>query len=394
MKILIIGGAGFIGSHTADALQKKGHVIRILDSLEKPVHLKGKPNYLPEDAEFNIGDVRDKNILGNALRDIDVVYHFAAYQDYAVDFSKYFSVNSVGTALIYEIIVEKNLPIEKIIVASSQSVMGEGRYICVRCNEVEKLLQKTEFGYELINREDNPNSFIYPNIRLEAQLKKGQWDFKCPNCGKKLDVVSSDEYIANPQNQYGISKHSQEQIALNLGKRYGIPTTCLRYSIVQGARQSFYNTYSGAMRIFCLNLFFEKKPTIYEDGNQLRDYINIHDVVDANLLVLRKKEADFQIYNVGGGKAYTVKEFYKQAANIFNKDITPNINNEYRYGDTRHIISDISKLKELGWEPNVPIEQSIEEYKQYLEEVVDIEDVLDFQRNRMKDSRIVRKISR
>ena len=148
------------------------------------------------------------------------------------------------------------------------------------------------------------------------------------------------------------------------------------------------------MRIFCLNLFFGKRPTIYEDGNQLRDYINIRDVINANLLVLRKKEADFQTYNVGGGKAYTVKEFYKQVAQIFKRDINPNINNEYRYGDTRHIISDISKIRELGWKPNISIEQSIEEYKQYIEEVVDIEDVLDFQRNRMKDSGIVRKIAR
>ena len=393
MNILVIGGAGFIGSHTVGALLKRGLSVRILDSLEKPVHLKGKPNYLAKNADFILGDVRNKEVLVKALKDINIVYHLAAYQDYGVDFSKYFSVNSAGTALIYEIIVEKKFPIEKIIVTSSQAVMGEGRYICPQCNKIDKKFLKTDFGYEILDKESLFVGFIYPDIRLENQLKKGKWDFRCPKCKEKLGVVPSDESVINPQNQYGISKYSQELIALNLGKRYSIPTVCLRYSIVQGSRQSFYNTYSGVMRNFCLNLFFGKSPTIYEDGNQIRDYINIQDVVNANLLVLEKDEAGYQVYNVGGGKAYTVNEFYGLIAKIFGKNIEPKTTGEYRFGDTRHIFSDISKLKRLGWKPLIPIKQSIKEYRQYLEEQVDIEDILEFQHKKMKDLNIVRKVS-
>ena len=393
MNILVIGGAGFIGSHTVDALLKRGLSVRILDSLEKPVHLKGKPNYLAKNADFILGDVRNKQVLAKALKDTDVIYHFAAYQDYAVDFSKYFSVNSSGTALIYEIIVERNVPIKKIILASSQAVMGEGRYICPQCNKIDKKFQKIDSIYEILDRESPLVGFIHPDIRLENQLKKGEWDFRCSKCKEQLGVVPSDESIVNPQNQYGISKYSQELIALNLGKRYSIPTVCLRYSIVQGSRQSFYNTYSGVMRNFCINLYFDKSPTIYEDGNQIRDYINIQDAVNANLLVLEKDKVDYQVYNVGGGKAYTVKQFYGLVAKILGKNIDAKIPGEYRFGDTRHIFSDISKLKRLGWKPMVPIEQSIKEYRQYLEEQVDIEDILEFQHKRMKDLNIVRKVS-
>jgi len=391
MRILITGGAGFIGSHTAEALLNKGYVVRIFDNLTEPVHREGEVLFIPKDAEFIRGDVRSREDWIKALKDVDVVYHFAAYQDYAVDFSKYFSVNSAGTALIYEVVVEKKLPIRKIIVASSQAVMGEGRYICPRCNEVGGKFRKTDFGYEVISEGYFRGGFIYPDIRLEDQLRKGKWDFECPKCGERLEVVSSDEGVVNPQNQYSISKYSQELIALNLGKRYSIPTVCLSYSIVQGARQSFYNTYSGAMRIFCLNLFFGKSPTIYEDGDQIRDYVNIQDVVDANLLVLEKDEADYEVYNVGGGKAYTVREFYEKVVEMFGKDIEARMPGEYRYGDTRHIFSDISKLKRLGWKPKILIEQSIKEYKQYLEEQVGIEDILEYQQEKMRDLNIVRK---
>ena len=391
MKIVVIGGAGFIGSHTVDKLIEQGHSVRVLDSLEKPVHLRGKPDYLKKEAEFLLGDLRNKKILEKALEDAEVIYNFAAYQDYHLDFNKYFSVNNVGTALIYEIIVEKELPVKKVIIASSQAVMGEGRYVCPECNKADKYFKKTGSGYEIMNEGHINTDFIYPDIRREDQLKKGEWDFRCAKCREKLIVVPSDENVVNPQNQYGLSKYFQELIALNLGRRYCIPTVCLRYSIVQGARQSFYNAYSGALRIFSLNLFFGKAPAIFEDGNQIRDYVNIQDVVDANLLVLAREEANFQVYNVGGGKPYTVKQLYEKVAKIFNKNTEPRLSGEYRYGDTRHIFSDISKLKKLGWEPKVPVEQSIREYRKYLEQQVNIEDILEYQNKEMRELNIVRR---
>jgi len=368
MKILVTGGAGFIGSHTTEALLNKGHEVRILDNLTEPIHKNGKPLFIPEGAQFIKGDVRNKEDWIKALKNIEVVYHLAAYQDYLPDFSKFFHVNTAGTALLYEIAVEKKMPLKKIIVASSQAVYGEGKYLC---------------------RKDG---IQYPNIRLNDQLEMGVWDIQCPICNTKMEPQWTDEAKVNPQNQYAVSKYSQELVAINLGRRYSIPTVCLRYSIVQGARQSFYNSYSGAMRIFCLNLFFSKSPTIYEDGTQLRDYINIQDAVRANLLVLEKDETDYNIYNVGGGKAFTVKKFYDNVANTFSKNIKPIMSKEYRYGDTRHVLSNISKLKKLGWKPTIPIEQSIREYKQYLEEQVNIEDILEHQKKRMRELKIVREI--
>jgi dTDP-L-rhamnose 4-epimerase len=368
LRILVTGGAGFIGSHTVDGLLDKGHIVRILDNLQKPVHLKGKPDYIPEKAEFLLGDVREKVIIEKALDGVDAVYHFAAYQDYLPDFSTYFHVNSVSTALIYEIIVEKNLPVKKVIVASSQAVLGEGLYKC-------------EDHGELI-----------PDIRLEEQLSKADWEHHCPYCGKYMLYLPTPEQKVNPQNQYAMSKHSQEIIAINLGKRYGIPSVAMRYSIVQGPRQSFYNAYSGAMRIFNLHLYFDRQPTIYEDGMQIRDYVNYQDVVDANIMVLENDQANYHSFNVGGGKAYTVLDFYNKVQEVTGKNIIPIITKYYRYGDTRHIFSDISKLRSLGWEPKVPIEDSISEYWKYLKRQTDIDDILDYAEKTMMKKGVVRTV--
>ncbi|MDO8281310.1 MAG: NAD-dependent epimerase/dehydratase family protein [Thermodesulfovibrionia bacterium] len=368
MHILVTGGAGFIGSHTVDRLIGKGHKVRILDNLQKPVHLKGRPDYINKDAEFVLGDVRDKTTLEDALKGVDAVYHFAAYQDYLPDFSTYFHVNSVSTALIYEIIVEKCLPVKKVIVASSQAVLGEGLYSCQEHGE------------------------LIPDIRLEEQLSKGDWEHHCPHCSQYMKHLATPEENINPQNQYAISKYTQEITAINLGKRYGIPSVAMRYSIVQGPRQSFYNAYSGAMRIFSLHLYFDKQPTIYEDGRQNRDYINYLDVVDANLLVLEDDRADYQCFNVGGGKEFTVLDFYEKAQSVTGKRIDPIISKCYRYGDTRHILSDIKKLKSLGWAPKVPIEESISEYWDYLNSQADIEDILDYTEKTMKGRGVVRAV--
>jgi dTDP-L-rhamnose 4-epimerase len=368
VRILVTGGAGFIGSHTVDRLLEKGHEVRILDNLQKPVHLKGKPDYIPEIADFILGDVRDKTILEKSMQGIDAVYHLAAYQDYLPDFSTYFNVNSVSTALIYEIIVEKSLPIKKVIVASSQAVLGEGLYRC----------------------EDHGD--LIPDIRLEDQLSKGDWEHHCPHCGKYMKYLPTPETRINPQNQYAMSKHSQEIIALNLGKRYGIPSVAMRYSIVQGPRQSFYNAYSGAMRIFNLHLYFNRQPTIYEDGMQIRDYINYQDVVDANLLVLENDKADYQCFNVGGGNVFTVLDFYKKVQYVTGKDLAPIISKYYRYGDTRHIFSDIRKLKSLGWDPKVPIEYSISDYWEYLRRQTDIDDILEYTEKTMMKKGVVRAV--
>ncbi len=367
MKILVTGGAGFIGSHTVDGLLKRGHSVRILDCLQQPVHLKGKPDYIPKEAEFIFGDVRDKATLTYALEGVDAVYHFAAYQDYLPDFSTYFDVNSVSTALIYEIIVEKKLPVQKVIVASSQAVLGEGLYRSSACDE------------------------FVPNIRSAEQLARGDWEHRCPDTGDALHWARTPETCYNPQNQYALSKHSEESIAVHLGRRYEIPSVAMRYSIVQGPRQSFYNAYSGAMRIFALHLYFKKRPMIYEDGKQIRDYINYRDVVAANLLVLENERADYQVFNVGGGEPYTVNEFYEILQEETGHYQEPVLDNFYRFGDTRNICSDVSKLQSLGWKPKSTIQESVREYWRYLNEQSDIEDILEYAEKRMKHLNVVRK---
>ena len=378
MHILVTGGAGFIGSHTTDALIALGHSVRILDNLQHMVHPKGKPGYIHPQVEFIKGDVRDRDTWKKALRDIDAVYHFAAYQDYMPDFSTFFQVNTVSTALLYEILVEQKRAAsgaKKVIVASSQAVMGEGRYKCPTCHARRAVFQ-------------------YPQIRLESQLASSRWEHTCPVCRQSLQWVPSDESISNPCNQYALSKHSQEQIAIQFGKRYHIPTVAMRYSIVQGARQSFYNAYSGVMRIFALALFFDRRPIIFEDGRQIRDFVNIDDVVQANLLVLKQPESDYQVFNVGGGEAWTVTGFYDTMQQVVGKQIRPVVSHYYRYGDTRHIVSDISKLSAMGWKPTRGIRESIQDYWAYLNSHENLEDTLAFAEKQMQRLQVIRKTKR
>jgi dTDP-L-rhamnose 4-epimerase len=300
---------------------------------------------------------------------VDVVFHLAAYHSYSPDFSEFFYTNCYSTALMYEVIVEERYKIEKIIVSSSQAVYGEGKYRCPKCNRIK-----------------------YPDIRIETDLSAGDWEIHCEECGYPLQAMWTNENRVNPQNQYAISKYSQEITSLTLGKRYHIPTCCLRYSVVQGPRQSIYSPYTGICRIFCICHFFDRQPIIYEDGSQLRDFVNIHDVIEANLIILESPQSDFRVFNIGGGKAYSVLEFSQIVGNIFDKKITPIISNEFRFGDTRHIFSDISRMRELGWKPQFTPKESVEEYVRWLEKIENKDNLFDDAMETMKKLNIIRKI--
>ena len=373
MKALLTGGAGFIGSHTADALLRKGFGVRVLDSLEEPVHPGRRvPEYLDGRIEFIRGDVRDEHALLAALRGCEVVYHFAAFQDYLPTFSRFFDVNVTSTALIYELIVREKLPVRKVIVASSQATLGEGLY------------------------RDATGKPLLPDIRPTEQLERGEWEVRTPpDFTGPLRWQPTDETVANPQNQYGLSKIAEERVALSLGKRYKIPTVAMRYSITQGPRQSFYNAYSGACRVFCLNFHLGREPMIYEDGRQVRDFVNIQDVVDANLLVLEDKRADYEMFNVGGDKPYTVAEFASVVAEVFGvKDYQPIPCEKFRFGDTRHIFSDVSKLKRLGWRPTRSVYDSVEAYKAWLASAENAAEILDYCNLQMAKLNVVRDVVR
>lgn len=381
MRVLVTGGAGFIGSHTVDLLLKRGYQVRVLDRLLPPVHLDGRlPEYVPKNhIEFIQGDVRDRTPWEQALRGVDVVVHLAAYQDYLPDFSTFVHTNSVSTALLYEIIVEQRMAVRKVVIASSQAVYGEGKYLCGG--------GETSFG----SPDSHPSS-LHPPLRPEGQLQRGNWDVRCPHCGAPTTPDWTDEPIVNPHNPYAVSKYSQEMIALTLGRRYGIPTVCLRYSIVQGARQSFRNAYSGVLRIFAQRLLTGNAPVCYEDGQQLRDYISVHDVTRANLTVIENDRANFEVFNVGGERRISVLEYAHLIARRAGVSIEPEIPGVYRFGDTRHVFSDVSKLRALGWMPQVPLNDIIDEYISWAIAQPDFQDYYHQAEARMKALGTLRKV--
>ena len=371
MRALITGGAGFIGSHTADALLAAGFEVRVLDSLEPPVHpSREAPDYLDARIDLRVGDVRAEQALLAALQGVDVVYHLAAFQDYLPVFSRYFDVNVTSTALLYELIVREKLPIRKVIVASSQATLGEGLY------------------------HDADGKPLMPDIRPDEQLARGAWDIEAPEGFRgPLQWQRTNETHANPQNQYAVSKIAEEMIALNLGKRYGIPTVAMRYSIVQGPRQSFHNAYSGACRVFCLSLHQGVEPPIYEDGCQVRDFVNILDVVDANLLVLEDDRANYEMFHVGGDKPITVLDFARVVGKVFGRDrYEPKPSGRYRFGDTRHIVSDVSKLRSLGWAPKRSVTESVTAYREWLLSVAAVPEVLGQADRTMVEMGVVREV--
>jgi dTDP-L-rhamnose 4-epimerase len=367
MRVLVTGGAGFIGSHTCDRLLALGHDVIVLDALNPPVHRSRRPAYVSPKADLYEGDVRNRDLVTNLLRRVDAVYHFAAYQDYLPDFSRFSDVNVVSTSLLYEIIVAEQLDLARVVVASSQAAMGEGLYRCPIDGEQ------------------------LPGMRPEKALVAGEWDIPCPKCGGPLRMQATPERVSNPQNAYGMSKLGQEMVAINLGRRYGIPTVALRYSIVQGPRQSVYNAYSGACRIFCLSYLQGVAPTLYEDGGAIRDYVNIDDVVDANLLVLEDDRAVGRVFNVGGGTAVTTKEFADIVRRQYGSDQAAVVTGEYRFGDTRHILSDLSALRELGWEPRRTPAESVAAYASWLEAMDGLDGVLTEANARMRALGVVRR---
>jgi dTDP-L-rhamnose 4-epimerase len=343
MKVLITGGAGFIGSHLADRFLREGFQVRILDSLAGRVHPNGLPGYIPAEAEFIHGDVTDRDVLLAALQGIDVVSHQAAYQDYMPDFSRFLEVNAVSTALLYELIVGQRLPVKKIIVASSQAVYGEGQYRCLDHGDFQ------------------------PVPRSPEQLQRGNWEITCSSCERCVQALPLEERWSNPYNQYAVSKLAQEKTALGLGWLHGIPTVALRYSITQGKRQSLYNHYSGVCRIFCTRALQHLPLTVYEDGNQTRDFVHVDDVVDANMLVLDKDETNGQVFNVGSGCATTILEYARRVLDRIPSSAGLEVSGEYRRGDNRHSVSSIDKLKQLGWKPKHGLDSILDDFLEWIE---------------------------
>jgi len=365
MRVLVTGGAGFIGLHLVDRLLKEGFQVRVLDNLDPKVHPYGRPKERPAGVDFIAGDVTDRNTLLAALKDVDIVSHQAAYQDYMPDFSRFLLVNGVGTALVYELIVRERLKVKKVIVASSQAIYGEGQYTC------------PEHG------------FLLPVPRSQEQLSRSEWELRCPRCDQQAKECLLKENHVNPYNQYAVSKLAEEKAALGLGWLHGIPTVALRYSITQGPRQSLFNQYSGICRIFVGRALKGLPLVVYEDGLQTRDFVHINDVVEANMCVLESEDANFQAFNVGSGKATTVLEY----ANLVRKRLSSNVeldfSGEYRRGDNRHSVSNVDKLRSLGWSPKGNLAKILDDFIAWVESIGGIPSQIEDAYSAMKKAGVV-----
>jgi dTDP-L-rhamnose 4-epimerase len=343
MRALVTGGAGFIGSQIVDRFLQQGYEVRVIDVLDPRVHPGGLPRYFPKDAEFIKGSVTDRTTWERAVVDVDVISHQAAYQDYMLDFSKFLCVNAVSTALLYEVLVERCMRPEKVIVASSQSVYGEGQYVCPTHGQVLAL------------------------ARGQEQLQQKNWAVHCPICDEVVSPKLLQEDYTNPINQYAVSKLSGEKIALGLGRIHQIPTVALRYSITQGPRQSLFNQYSGILRIFFTRARSRKPLVIYEDGRQTRDFVHVQDVVDANFSVL-EKDCNYEAFNVGSGMAVSVLEYAELMMGTLGSDTQLSIPGQYRIGDNRHSVSSVEKIKKLGWRPQRNLQQTIEDFLTWVDD--------------------------
>lgn len=338
-RALVTGGAGLIGSHIVDLLLREGWTVRILDNLEPQTHRNGKPEWVNPKAEFRQGFVQDYETMHSALENIDVVFHEAAYGGYMPEMAKYVLVNSFGTAQMLEIIRDHQLPVKKVVVASSQAVYSEG---AAHCRE---------------------HGAVVPLLRPAEQLRAGDFAVHCPLCGKPTSSIPTPESTpGGGETVYALTKVDQERLVLLWGKQTGTPTVALRYSCTYGPRQSLFNPYTGVIAIFCTRLLNHQQPVMYEDGGQTRDLCFVEDIARANLLVATSDKLDGLPVNVGSGRATSVRDLAKTIAGKLGIDIAPLARGEFRPGEIRSLISDISRIRTIGYEPSVTIEQGIGRY--------------------------------
>lgn len=344
MKVLVTGGAGFIGSFMTDELVKSGKEVIVLDNLDPQVHPEGKvPKYLNPLAEFIKGDVRDRSLLARILPEVDAVFHYAAavgvaQSQYRVE--HYADVNIRGTATLMDLLVNDRVErVRKVVVAASMTAYGEGLYA------------------DSLGRE------MRPPIRREEDVKDGQWEPRSLLTGEPVKPLPIREDAArHGESIYAITKDTQERMVLGLGKTYGIPSVALRYFNVYGPRQSLANPYTGVAAIFLARLKAGQAPVVYEDGLQTRDFVSVHDAVRAGLLTLETSSADYQALNIGSGVGTTVVDLARRLSRLTGKQVEPVVNGQFRKGDVRHCTADISLARrQLGFEPRVTLDDGLRE---------------------------------
>jgi dTDP-L-rhamnose 4-epimerase len=350
-RALVTGGAGLIGSHVTDLLVSSGWQVRVLDNIEPNTHRRGRPDWINDRAEFIQGDMRDRETITAALENIDVVFHQAAYGGYMPEIAKYVQVNSYGTALMLEVIRERNLPVRKIVVASSQAVYSEGAGICPK------------------------HGLVFPAVRPVEQLRHGDWEVHCPLCDAVTKSVPTPEDApVGGETVYGLTKVDQEKLVLLWGKQVGIATVALRYSCTYGPRQSIFNPYTGVIAIFCTRLVNNLPPVLYEDGRQTRDFSFVEDIARANLLAAETDQLDGLPVNVGSCRGVPIREIAEQISDALGIRIAPEAKGEFRPGEMRHLTSDTTRIGAAGYKPKVDLAEGIRRYLDWIRTQADVRD--------------------
>ncbi len=351
-KVLVTGGAGFIGSYLVEALVEKGYGVRVFDSLEPQVHGEGRqvPEYLSPGAELVIGDVRDRSALKAALAGIDIVFHYAAAVGVGqsmYEIRRYVEANTLGGATLLDILAEERHHVRKLIVASSMSIYGEGKYGCDTCG------------------------VAYPQLRSDEQLRQRRWEMRCPSCDEEMRPLPTDEgKPLHPTSIYAVTKRDHEEMFLCFGRAYGIPAVALRFFNVYGPRQALSNPYTGVAAIFSSRLLNAQPPMIYEDGLQSRDFVHVSDIARASMLSMERDEGDYEVFNVGTGRPLTILAIAQALIDkLAEGQIEPQIVGKYRRGDIRHCFADIGKITDkLGFVPQVKFEDGVSDLISWVRE--------------------------
>jgi dTDP-L-rhamnose 4-epimerase len=349
-RILVTGGAGFVGTHLVDALLVRGDEVTVYDNLDPQVHGEdpARPRWLARDAELIVGDVRDADRLARAVRDADVIFHLAAAVGVGQSMyriAEYTATNTLGTAHLLQALVDGGIEPVRLVVASSMSIYGEGRYV-------------------------RPDGTAPTTARRDAeQLRRHDWELRDPD-GTPLSPRPTDEdKLLDPTSIYALTKADQERMTLQIGDAYEIPSVALRFFNIYGPRQALSNPYTGVAAIFSSRLLNGNAPLIFEDGEQSRDFVSVHDVVQALMLAAESEAAVGQAINVGSGRAVTVREIAATLASVLGEDVEPEITSRYRVGDIRHCFADIGRARELlGYEPRVGLDEGMAELVGWLRE--------------------------
>ena len=344
-RVLITGGAGFIGSHLTDELLRAGYDVRILDDLIGQVHDSvDRPEYLDPDAELLVADIRDRSVLRRALAGVDAVVHFAARVGVGqsmYELAEYAAVNTTGTAILLQELLER--PVSKLVVASSMSVYGEGAYV------------------------DGDGLEVVASERTRAQLERGEWEARGPDGLELRPIPTPETKQPSLASVYALTKYDQERLCLIFGSAYEVPTVALRFFNVYGPRQALSNPYTGVLAIFASRLLNGNPPLVNEDGRQRRDFVQVGDVARACRLALESDRAAGRVINVGSGESVSVLEIAGKLAELLDKRLEPQITGKYRAGDIRHCFAEVGLARELlGFEPKVGFEIGMRELAAWL----------------------------